>query len=294
MSVTQEDILDNSVHVFAEANDPTDILDSRLIQAVFLPAPGASTGGTPADAKGALEISQAEALLGVDHFNWYQQLEFPTAWSASEYNLPSGYESFLTNQAFGSKYTQADLYQDPVSGQVDTFVDSNQNGQLDTSELGSLQPVSSQEVTPVPKKSAIVDPLIQTVPQTFPFLAYDDSCQPLNFMSWTPQGGAHPTASLTTMTKGRKSRVSANAGYLVFGDAPSAGSKSYGPKEFTAFGTSLVGIAGNSVETWSGENTNFTWSHKRHEQRLRGLFQGHRSQGLAAAGVGRCSRCDIR
>jgi hypothetical protein len=72
LSAAASDVLTNSVHV---------AVIGTKIRAVFLPASGLSSPDVYSDlsqAKGALDLTQAEAICGVDHFNWLQYYRSPS------------------------------------------------------------------------------------------------------------------------------------------------------------------------------------------------------------------------
>ncbi|MGO9471150.1 MAG: IPT/TIG domain-containing protein [Isosphaeraceae bacterium] len=69
LGASAPDILANSIHL--TINGPT-------IQAEFMPAEGSDPPAQDQPAMGALTLSQAEAIVGADHFNWIQYLQMPS------------------------------------------------------------------------------------------------------------------------------------------------------------------------------------------------------------------------
>jgi len=70
LGASASDILANSIHV--------SIVGSPQITAMFMPAEGSSPPAENQPAQGALSLVQAEAILGINHFNWIQHYVMPS------------------------------------------------------------------------------------------------------------------------------------------------------------------------------------------------------------------------
>ena len=96
LSVSASVVLSNSVHAYVNSNDGT------IIQGTFMPAEGPNPPPFNMPAQGALTLAQAEAILGVDHFNWLQQVTYtpPTLQPVTlvDYNYESTLLKLTGNQ----------------------------------------------------------------------------------------------------------------------------------------------------------------------------------------------------
>ena len=75
LGTSASDILADSIHVTLGSLSPT--APNTTITAMFMPAEGSSPPAENQPAQGALSLVQAEAILGINHFNWVQTYSIP-------------------------------------------------------------------------------------------------------------------------------------------------------------------------------------------------------------------------
>ena len=115
LSASESAILQNSVHwSHSDPTDPSAAPVGSKLYATFMPAEGTDPPAMDQPAKGALSLAQAEAILGVDHFNWLQQITYtpptlqPVTFKGLDLSLssapllketPDGFEEVAKNEA---------------------------------------------------------------------------------------------------------------------------------------------------------------------------------------------------
>jgi hypothetical protein len=238
-------------------------------------------------AGGALTLDQAEPILGVTGFNWVQTISFPQKWTPLEFDVPyanitirptpdpaTGVPLLDEN---GNVHLQAipDIYYNYLFNEYETFIDENKNTVLDFGpptqpglpdeerSLASVgyKPLSSfGALDPLPSPSAayVSFVVLQTTNQQSGQLNFSRVSLPslgTDPEVWTPPDGAiyyfNQGAELNSM-------ISANDDTLKFADIPSFNLLQ--GNEFVSFITELAGVGSSGATTWSGDDTNFTWT----------------------------------
>lgn len=141
---------------------PLDASPASVIgDSVYVPDPT----GTPEIAaafqpeNGALDLAQAAAICGVDHFNWTQTFDIPYPLGATLYqvNIPRAYYTELTD-ANGVLYAVPDVLFVRALGAFYEFVDSDHDGKYQRGD--SFLSVPDGDVTQV-ANLGVADPLEQ-------------------------------------------------------------------------------------------------------------------------------------
>jgi len=255
LSVSASVLLSNSVHAYVDPDN------GALIQGEFMPAEGPNPPPFNQPAQGALTLCQAEAILGVDHFNWLQQVT---------YTPPT-----LQPETFKNLTSESGLFK--VTGDGLRYV-TYQNGNY------AVDPNTS--ITALYRSAPFVDPIVPEasanyVPGTPPNYARGFIIDNKYAYAWAvdppPDGFFYYWNEPVVSPEDLSSNTTSFA--LYFSDQPEQPSFTdpFDPSStispftsdptvsYLGFGTSLVGVIDDKspqdYTTWSsaGYMTNFDW-----------------------------------